>query len=201
MRYVNPERRMMAKPPTLEDDIVEAMTVEDIEAEVRHLPAVQASEAIVARAELSVDEIVAQKDKILEIMQRVMKEDVHYGLIPGVNKPSLFKAGAEAINVALRLAPHYESDKIWHEEGHLTVITKCELHHIPTGLVIGTGEGLCSTRESRYAYRTAKRACPQCGKEAIIKGKAEYGGGWLCWKKEDGCGAKFGDGDKRIEEQ
>lgn len=33
--------------------------------------------------------------------------------------------------------------------------------------------------------------CPDCGASAIIKGKAEFGGGYLCWKKEGGCGAKF----------
>jgi hypothetical protein len=33
--------------------------------------------------------------------------------------------------------------------------------------------------------------CPTCGKDAIIKGKAEYGGGWLCYKQKGGCGAKF----------
>src|SRR5207302_1823972 len=152
------------------------------------------------RAELTVDEVVAQKDKIEQVMQRVMKRDVHYGVIPGVNKPSLFKAGAEAINVALRLAPHYESEKIWHEDGHLTVITKCELHHIPTGLVVGTGEGLCTTRETRYAFRKGTRLCPNCGEPQIKKSKfapkeGDYEGAspsdppaWYCWKKEGGCG-------------
>lgn len=164
----------------------------------RNLPAVRASEAIVARGELTVDEVVEQKDKITQVMKRVMTRDVHYGVIPGVGKPSLLKPGAEAINVALRLAPHYDSEKIWHEDGHLTVAAKCELHHIPTGLVVGTGEGLCTSRESRYAFRNAKRSCPNCGQEAIIKGKAEYGGGWVCWKKEGGCGANFNDDDERV---
>jgi hypothetical protein len=36
---------------------------------------------------------------------------------------------------------------------------------------------------------------------AIIKGKEEYGGGWVCFKRKDGCGAKFPDGDKSIESQ
>jgi hypothetical protein len=37
-------------------------------------------------------------------------------------------------------------------------------------------------------------ACPQCGKTAsVIKGKEEYGGGWLCWKKKEGCGHSWQD--------
>ena len=35
--------------------------------------------------------------------------------------------------------------------------------------------------------------CPGCGEtKAVIKGKAEYGGGYLCFKKKGGCGAKWG---------
>jgi len=179
--------------------------LETIEGEVLdqlpNLPAVRQHEAIMTRAELSVDEVVAQKDKIRQVMSRVMTADVHYGVIPGTDRPSLLKPGAEAINVALRLAPHYETEKVWHGDDHLTVISKCTLEHIPTKLVVGTGEGLCSTKESKYAHRTAKRVCPNCGKEAIIKGKEEYGGGWLCWKKQGGCGSNFFDDDARITEQ
>lgn len=36
--------------------------------------------------------------------------------------------------------------------------------------------------------------CPSCHKLAVIKGKVEFGGGWLCWKGKDGCGAKYTDG-------
>ena len=38
---------------------------------------------------------------------------------------------------------------------------------------------------------TDRPLCPECGQPAIIKGKEEWGGGWVCWKKEGGCGAKF----------
>ena len=171
----------------------------EITEQLRNLPAVIESTAIVARGEISVDEVKAQHDKIVQVMQAVMKRDIHYGIIPGVKNPSLFKAGAETINVALRLAPHYASDKIWHDDGHLTVTVVCTLRHIPTGLEIATGEGLCSTRESRYAYRQGGRVCPDCGKDAIIKGKAEYGGGWICFAKKGGCGAKWDDGTEQAQ--
>lgn len=178
-------------------EVLEAEVVEE-EEEIRNLPAVRANEAIVARAEITVQEVVAQRDKIIEIMRAVMTEGVHYGTIPGVDKPSLFKPGAEAINVALRLAPHYEREKDWHMDGHLTVTTQCTLKHITSDLTIATGGGMCSTREEKYAYRKGSRKCPACGAEAVIKGKAEYGGGWLCWAKRDGCGAKFSDDDPSI---
>ena len=55
--------------------------------------------------------------------------------------------------------------------------------------------------ESKFRWRTAERVCPACGATAIIKGKAEYGGGWLCFAKKGGCGAKFSDDDESITSQ
>jgi hypothetical protein len=55
--------------------------------------------------------------------------------------------------------------------------------------------------ESKYRWRKAALKCPACGKEAIIKGKAEYGGGWVCYGKNGGCGAKYRDGDAAVEKQ
>ena len=31
-----------------------------------------------------------------------------------------------------------------------------------------------------------------------MKGKPEYGGGWICFKRRGGCGAKFADDDASI---
>ena len=34
--------------------------------------------------------------------------------------------------------------------------------------------------------------CPKCGKtDSVIKGKPEFGGGWLCYSKKNGCGEKW----------
>jgi hypothetical protein len=63
------------------------------------------------------------------------------------------------------------------------------------------GVGTCSTLESKYRYRKAERKCPKCGQHTIIKGKAEYGGGFLCFAKKGGCGAKFNDNDTAITSQ
>ena len=82
-----------------------------------------------------------------------------------------------------------------------TVISRATVYHAPTGARLGYGEGICSSREHSRAYRKRERICPACETAAVIKGKEEFGGGWLCWRKRDGCGAKFPDGDERIEAQ
>ena len=42
-------------------------------------------------------------------------------------------------------------------------------------------------------------ACPLCGNaKSVIKSKPEFGGGWLCYGKKGGCGARFTDDDPRL---
>ena len=48
--------------------------------------------------------------------------------------------------------------------------------------------------EMPQARETAKAVCPACGADAIIKSKAEWGGGWVCFKKKGGCGVKWPEG-------
>jgi hypothetical protein len=46
--------------------------------------------------------------------------------------------------------------------------------------------------ERQEQARRTGAACPECGVVgAIIKGKEQYGGGWLCYAKKGGCGAKW----------
>lgn len=150
---------------------------------------------------IPVERLVARVDKIREVQSKVMKADHHYGVIPGTGgKPTLLKPGAEILTLTFQLDPQFKTDERWDGE-HLECVVTCTLYHAPTGTRVGSGIGSCSTMESKYAYRKGERLCPKCGKAAIIKGKADFGGGWVCWKKKDGCDAKFKDGDASIEAQ
>ena len=183
-------------------DVIDGEAVE-IDGGGAALPVVTApatvSTALVTRDEINVAELVEQSDVVRQAMQLAMRPNVHYGTIPGVDKPTLLKPGAEKLLVLFRLAPEYRSEKIWHEDGHLTVVVNCLLNHIPTGLKIAEGEGMCTTRESRYAWRKGARVCPDCGQPAIIKGKPEYGGGWLCYRAKGGCNSKWSDGTDQAQ--
>lgn len=151
--------------------------------------------------EMSVEQLVERVRKVKLVQRDVMQEGVHFGRVPGVDKPTLLKPGAEILGMTFRLAPDFEITEQVREGDHLTVVVRCKLYHAPTGTLLGSGMGSCSTRESKYAYRKAERTCPKCGQAAIIKGKSEYGGGWLCFAKRGGCGAKFSDSDPKITQQ
>jgi len=150
---------------------------------------------------LSIDGLIAHVRLVQEVHKAVMQEGEHYGKIPGTTKNTLFKSGAEKLSLTFKLSPSYEVKRDDLEGGHREYEIICLLTHRPTGEFIASGVGLCSSMESKYRYRTAALACPSCGQDTIIKGKEEYGGGWLCFAKKGGCGAKYKDNDPVITEQ
>jgi len=103
----------------------------------------------------SVSQVVEQVKTIQEIMTAVMKDGTHYGTIPGTDKPTLFKPGAEKLSLTFRMAPRYSGEDNPKDlgRGHREYIILCELYHIGTGRFLGAGVGSCSTMESRYRYR------------------------------------------------
>ena len=150
----------------------------------------------------SPQQVLDQVRRIQDVMKIAMKEDEHYGVIPGTKKPSLLKPGAEKLCLTFRFGPEYEvlpSSRF--DDAFIIYDIRCRLIHIPTGTLVGTGLGSCNSREEKYRWRTSARKCPECQAETIIKGKDEFGGGWLCYKKKGGCGAKFEAGDARVTEQ
>ena len=143
----------------------------------------------------------------IETLQRsLLTVDVDWGNVPGVPKAFLFKPGAEKLGLFYHLVPEFTTTREVTEQStgidRIDYTTTCLLHHQShEGPVVGAGIGVASSWEARYRWRNTERICPVCGKPAVIKGNAEYGGGWLCWKKRDGCGAKWTDGTAAIEGQ
>ncbi|HVF57052.1 MAG TPA: hypothetical protein VM934_12935 [Pyrinomonadaceae bacterium] len=156
---------------------------------------------------MSIELAVERYNTITEFISRVLRRDVDYGLIPGTDKLTLLKPGAEKLTTFFGLSTHFqliERIEDWMGEAHngepfFYYLYRCRLYR--GDLLIAEADGSCNSREQKYRYREAQRACPECGGAAIIKGREEYGGGWLCFRKKGGCGAKFSDGDARIESQ
>lgn len=146
---------------------------------------------------------VERYNMTVEYVKTIMKEGKDFGAVPGTDKPTLLKPGAEKLSSLFNLYPVFRpTDKLldW-DNGLFFYQYEASLVHRQTGEIWGTGLGSCNSRESKYQYRKGERTCPTCGKATIIKGKQEYGGGWICFAKKGGCGAKFKDGDQAIESQ
>ncbi len=160
---------------------------------------------------VAIDEMVARVEAKHDFFRRVMREGDHYGTLPGGSaKQVLLKPGAELLLASMGLfvelsdaeppVRDYGGDA---EEGIISYRRRARIYR-QTGpqeherMLVAQAEGFCTSRETKYRYRDAQRRCPICGEAAIIKGKTEYGGGWLCFKKRNGCGAKFDDTDAAI---
>jgi hypothetical protein len=165
--------------------------------------AVIPASANILPSSIAIEDLTRHVDIIEQVANKVMKQGVHFGLIPGTKKPTLYKAGAEVLRLTFNLRAVMEEkdvQRVDHEGGHREFIVRCHII-TPSGMEIAIGVGSCSTLEAKYRWRNGERVCPQCGKPTIIKGKDEYGGGWLCWKKNGGCGTKWDNGAAAIEDQ
>lgn len=102
----------------------------------------------------SASEIRAQVNLIQEVMQAVMKDGTHFGTIPGTNKPTLYKAGAEKILSTFRIAiePVVE-DLSTADECRFRVQARATAQ--ATGVFLGAGVGECSSSEEKYRWRAA----------------------------------------------
>lgn len=140
-------------------------------------------------------------EAIRAFVGQILVRDEDYGSIPGTSgKPGLFKSGAEKLCVFFGLAAEFEvvqRVENW-EKHHFHYEVRCRLRR--DGQLRGEGLASCSSLETRY-QRTAERKCPACGANAIIRGKEEFSGGWLCFGKRGGCGQKYKNGDLLIENQ
>jgi predicted RNA-binding Zn-ribbon protein involved in translation (DUF1610 family) len=148
--------------------------------------------------------VALARQRLTEFQQFVKEylvENEDFGIIPGTPKPTLLKPGADKLCELYGLADDYEVTQRTEnfETGLFDYEVKCILTAKPGGHLVSTGLGSCNSFEKKYRWREAKRKCPNCGKETIIKGKEEYGGGFVCWAKNgDCCKAKFADTDSSI---
>lgn len=186
-------------------EVIEAEGATEVEhdepaAAMLPVPAAPAPTLAVA-PQVSAADLVERLDSIKSAAETAMTEGVDFGNVPGTDKPTLFKPGAEKLGVLFQLDVQIAVERSWGPGDHLTATAYATVFHAPTGARLGSGEGVCTTRERKYAYRKQQRTCPDCGSAAVIKGKEEYGGGWLCFAKKGGCGHKWPDGAEVIESQ
>jgi hypothetical protein len=166
------------------------------------LTKIERHESAVGKA-LTVSEMTDRLRLIKAVMEENMTVDVDYGLVPGCgNRPGLFQPGAQKLSMMFQLSPEVQQETVSefdnYHRGYRLVV------RVSNGSKFADGVGECSTLESKYRYRNAGRICPKCHKEAVIEGKPEYGGGYVCYTKKGGCGEKFKTGSelgKKIAEQ
>jgi hypothetical protein len=84
------------------------------------------------------------------VVQKTLKEGHDFGVIPGTQKPTLLKPGAEKILMLMGLTSEYEVTESVrdYEQGFFAFTLTCRLSK--NGYPINEGVGHCNTRERRY---------------------------------------------------
>jgi hypothetical protein len=155
---------------------------------------------------MPIAEMVQASEDMTEFQRRIMVKDVHYGTIPGTDKPTLLKPGAELL--LSRMGLHAADPTILSEtidygecdadgavtrEGLIRFSLQVNIYH-QTGalenerILVGSGIGAATSREKKYRWRDGAPTCPECGKGLRLSKNAPE---WYCWAKMGGCGATF----------
>jgi len=104
----------------------------------------------------SLEQVTNNLGAIKKFVKKHMKKGVDYGTIPGAgDKPTLFKSGAEKLNALFNSRPVYTflTTKEDLETGLVFYRIQCDLIHRQSGLVMGSGVGICSSYETKYRWR------------------------------------------------
>jgi hypothetical protein len=107
-----------------------------------------------ASGRMAVADIISHVALVQEVMRTVMKPELHYGVIPGTDKPTLYKQGAEVLCMAFRVADSYQVEDLSTADVVRYRVTCTGVHQM-NGIVLGTGMGEASSGEEKYKWRKA----------------------------------------------
>lgn len=132
------------------------------------------------------------QERIRTIKRELMVEDAHYGTIPGTDKPTLLKPGAEVLCSIYGLRADFHPSVEYGDgdtQPAVRVTMRCELHLGDLmGPVVAVGYGAANSWERKHRYRKGERTCPDCGVVGSVRRSSypnkmgDYRGekGWWC---------------------
>lgn len=92
-------------------------------------------------------------NRIKEFQSKVMKDGTHYGEIPGTKNKSLWKAGADTLQVAFNLGHEFIVEDLSTSDCFRYRV-RARIIHTVTGKFLGEGIGEASTDEEKYKWRS-----------------------------------------------
>ena len=105
----------------------------------------------------------ARKDIVVAMREAdILRPGIDFGPVPGTDKDTLLKPGAERLCAAFSLDPRFDTltavEKWDGDEPLFFYRVMCRLIHIETGLEVATGIGSCNSREAKYRWRWVEEA-------------------------------------------
>ncbi len=108
---------------------------------------------------MSMHQALDRYNAVLEFTQTIMKDGKDYGKIPGSDKPSLLKPGAEKLCSFFGLTPKMvivQKEEDWtgeHHGGECFFYYHYRVQMWKGDYLLGEGDGSCNSMESKYRYR------------------------------------------------
>ena len=97
------------------------------------------------------DAVLALRAKVQHIRDKVLKDGVHYGILPGTKKPTLYQEGADSLGLTFKIAFTFENVMEGDGIDEIAVRSKCiAAYH---GELLGDCEGYASSNEEKYKWR------------------------------------------------
>ena len=98
------------------------------------------------------------------VVQSTLKKDHDFGIIPGTPKPTLYKAGAEKVNMLMQVSPEYNflDRTMDFEKGFFNYEIQCTLFRniVQDGVLIklpvAQGVGSCNNMEKKFRWTNVK---------------------------------------------
>jgi len=118
---------------------------------------------------LTVRDLKSRVQLIQEVMRSVMKEGTHYGKIPGCPKPSLWKPGAEVLNMTFSIAVESLVENLSEADEKRYRVTCTAFSS--AGVKLGSAVGECSSGEEKFKWR--KPVCDQEWEESPVDRRRE----------------------------
>jgi hypothetical protein len=106
-----------------------------------------------------VDAAKARVEIMRRIQKEVMQEGIHYGVIPGCEKPSLWQPGAQLLNATFKVAAKPGPDSVEDLSTEDECRYRITLNYVDqvTGNYLGFGIGECSSLEDKWAWKKANK--------------------------------------------
>lgn len=102
----------------------------------------------------SVDQLKQNRTLLLEFVKSQLRQDVDFGIIPGTDKPTLYKPGGEKIRTLFALQTETKMvDKELDRSGNFAMFTYRTEVRDKYGNMLATCEGSCNSQEKKYRER------------------------------------------------
>lgn len=121
--------------------------------EGKEVAIVESKPQLVKLTDVAIETITHNIKQAEKLVFNVLEKDIDYGRLPGTPQDSLWDPGASKIHNGFNSYPDYKVLHHVEEDNLISYTIQSLLISRETQMVVGTGIGACSTRETKYKYR------------------------------------------------